>query len=348
MKIITLFLASSSAAFVPRLQTERISTGLFETAIIVQNKGGGHGELGFHLAKLLDAHPKIENVTIVQDDDADYLKEPFKSYPKDLPNVLVNSVPMSTDWIDATFMQNMLGGERAKYDYVFDNCSKSPTGAHKALVDCAAEWGICKLYCYVSSAGIYTPSDDGPFPMPETTPIKESAPQNQFDQYVVEKGLPLVSFRPQYIYGPKSNKHDYLDYYFDYLVKGEPIPIPGDGSQLVSLTNAEDVASLLVSPLENEEAAISQRYFNCGTDSLVSYKDVAYMCAEAAGIQDVKIEQTEEKGNFPFRLSNFYVAPDMVKSQLGWAGAKNSLKDDLVWYYEDYKVRKPFLEATVE
>jgi len=145
MKIITLFLASSSAAFVPRLQTERISTGLFETALIVQNKGGGHGELGFHLAKLLDAHPKIENVTIVQDDDADYLKEPFKSYPKDLPNVLVNSVPMSTDWIDATFMQNMLGGERAKYDYVFDNCSKSPTGAHKALVDCAAEWGICKL-----------------------------------------------------------------------------------------------------------------------------------------------------------------------------------------------------------
>lgn len=157
------------------------------------------------------------------------------------------------------------------------------------------------------------------------------------------------SFSPQYIYGEKANKFDYLDYYFEYLLKGAPVPIPGDGSQLVSLTNSKDVAALLASVLDNEEAAIAQRYFNCGTDQLVSYKEVAELCAKAASVSDLKIEYTgSEKGDFPFRATNFYVAPDMAKEKLGWAGAKNKLEDDLSWYYESYKERHPFIDAVIE
>mmetsp|Transcript_27000 Transcript_27000/g.41423 ORF Transcript_27000/g.41423 Transcript_27000/m.41423 type:complete len:373 (-) Transcript_27000:136-1254(-) len=340
---------TTTTAFIPAstsfVNTQRPSTRLSESALIIQNKGGGHGELGYQIAKLLDADSRITNITLLQDVDADFDKEPFKSYPSDLPNVVVNSVPFE-EWIDEFTMQNMLGGASCQWEYIFDNCSKNPTGAHKAFVDCAAKWGTVKLYCYVSSAGMYQPSSTTEFPMAEdTTPIKETAGQHLFDEYVVEKGLPLVSFRPQYIYGPKSNKHTYLDYFFDKLVNGEPIPIPGDGSQLVSLTCSEDVASLLVSPMggdATEEAATSQRYFNCGTDQLVSYKDVAYMCAEVAGITDVQIESTgtEKSDGFPFRATNFYVAPTKAKSILGWEGSKHTLKEDLVWYYEDYKVRK--------
>jgi nucleoside-diphosphate-sugar epimerase len=81
--------------------------------------------------------------------------------------------------------------------------------------------------------------------MDETTPIKETAGQALYDSYAVELGLPLVSVRPQYIYGSKSNKDDYVDWYFDRLVRELPLPIPGDGTQKVSLTNSEDVASLV-------------------------------------------------------------------------------------------------------
>jgi nucleoside-diphosphate-sugar epimerase len=196
---------------------------------------------------------------------------------------------------------------------------------------------------------MYTPAEGGTFPMPETTPVKESSGQFEFEQYVLEKGLPLVSFRPQYIYGEKANKHDYLDYYFEYLLKDSPVPIPGDGSQLVSMTNSKDVASLIASVVGNEEAAIEQRYFNCGTDQLVSYKEVADLCAKAAGISSAETESTgSEKGDFPFRATNFYVAPDMAKKKLNWTGAKNQLKEDLVWYYENYKERKPFIDAVIE
>jgi len=73
----------------------------------------------------------------------------------------------------------------------------------------------------------------------------QDAGQAMLESYAVDIGLPLVSFRPQYIYGPKSNKHDYIDWYFDRLVRELPLPIPGDGHQKVSLTHSEDVASLV-------------------------------------------------------------------------------------------------------
>lgn len=181
--------------------------------------------------------------------------------------------------------------------------------------------------------------------MDETTPIKATAGQALYDTYAVELGLPLVSFRPQYIYGPKSNKFDYIDWYFDRIVRELPLPIPGDGTQKVSLTNSEDVASLLASVLDNPEAAVSQRFFNCGTDKLVSYDEVAYICAEAAGVpkEKIMIEHYDAdlfgKAKFPFRLTDFYVSPDKAKEKLGWSGAKHSLEEDMGWYFDNYKAR---------
>lgn len=190
---------------------------------------------------------------------------------------------------------------------------------------------------------MYQPGEDAVFPMPESTPIKSSAGQALFDEYAVKIGLPFVSFRPQYIYGEKANKFAYIDWYFDRLARGLPLPIPYEGTQKVSLTNSQDVASLLVSVLDSPESATKQRFFNCGTDQLFSYDEVAFMCASVMGCEDVKIVHYDAdqlgKGAFPFRLTNFYVAPDTAKKELGWSGAKNGLAEDLKWYYENYMER---------
>lgn len=337
-------LVATSTAFVQNANSafRRTSSLSMSSALIVQNKGGGHGELGYQLAKVLTSHPKISSITILQDDACKDESEPFKSYATDLPGVNVIKASLADESMTADTLQSILGD--STFEYVWDNASKGPVGSGKAICDLAKNWGV-KLFTYVSSAGMYQPGPQGPFPMPETTPIKETAGQAQFDQYAVENGLPLVSFRPQYIYGPKSNKHDYIDWYFDRLVRGLPLPIPGNGKQKVSLTCSEDVASLLASPLNNEAAAVEQRFFNCGTDQLYSYNEVAHMCAEAAGIpvQNVMIEHYDAdlfgKGSFPFRLTDFYVAPDMAKQKLGWQGPTHSLRDDLSWYYQGYLAR---------
>lgn len=133
------------------------------------------------------------------------------------------------------------------------------------------------------------------------------------------------------------------DYFFDRLVRGLPVPIPGDGTQLVSLTNARDVAAILAAPLDNTAAALEQRIFNCGTDKFVSYDDVARLCAKVAGIDDVAIEHYDAdlfgKTNFPFRATNFYVDPSAAKDLLGWKGAQCDLAKDLEWYFENYMAR---------
>lgn len=298
--------------------------------------------IGYQLAKNLSTNDKITSITILQDDSCNDEQEPFKSYSSDIPDVKVVKAPLGDESMTSADLQSILGD--SKFEYVWDNASKGPVGSGKAICDCAKEWDV-KLFTYVSSAGMYQPDDDAVFPMPESTPIKESSGQAQFDAYAVELGLPLVSFRPQYIYGKKSNKHDYIDWYFDRLVRALPLPIPDDGQQKVSLTNSEDVAAILASPLNNEEAAIEQRFFNCGNDKLYTYDEVAYLCAEAAGIPEDKVEIEHYDGKlfgkayFPFRLTNFYVAPDTAMEKLGYEGAENHLADDLKWYFENYEAR---------
>lgn len=71
---------------------------------------------------------------------------------------------------------------------------------------------------------------------------------------------------PQYIYGPLTNKRDYLDWFFDRVVHGlEFIPLPLHGDQLVALTHAEDVASVLAAVVGNENAVNQVRKDPVGT-----------------------------------------------------------------------------------
>jgi hypothetical protein len=71
----------------------------------------------------------------------------------------------------------------------------------------------------------------------------------------------------QYIYGPLTNKRDYLDWFFDRLARDRPLPLPLHGDQLTTLTHVEDVAALLGSVVDNPKAV--NQVFNCATDRWV-------------------------------------------------------------------------------
>ena len=140
-------------------------------ALVVQNKGGGHGELGFQLAKTLATNEKIDKITILQDDACGDNKEPFCSYATDLPSDKVSVIKASLgDEVTAEKLQSLLG-DGATFDYVWDNNSKGPVGAGKAICDCCKKWNV-KLYTYVSSAGMYQPNDQTTFPMDEVQPYE--------------------------------------------------------------------------------------------------------------------------------------------------------------------------------
>ena len=98
------------------------------------------------------------------------------------------------------------------------------------------------------------------------------------EELLGEKGLPFSCFRPQYIYGPKQGK-SYLAPLFDRACRGRPVLVPGDGSQLVSLTHAADNAAMIAAAIGNSKAV--GQIFNCGTTNFITYKDLAKLCGVA-------------------------------------------------------------------
>ncbi len=133
-------------------------SGSGSSALIVQNKGGGHGELGYQLARALSSDARISSITILQDSGRNPAKEPFASYASDLPGVRVVEADLGDESTTAEDLASKLsgGGEDVAYDYVWDNASKGDTGAGRAVVDCAKAWKS-RMLVYVSSAGIYKP-----------------------------------------------------------------------------------------------------------------------------------------------------------------------------------------------
>lgn len=289
-------------------------------ALIVQNKGGGHGEIGYHLARALRA--KDLDVTLVQDDKASPAKLPFSRYPADLADCAV----VWGNPTDGAVVSNALMG-RPPLTHVFDNNAKSPEDCAPYIAAAKASPDF-KLFSYVSSAGMYTAKGV----LREDMAVK--APPSGQRQVEMCLATQLhgkwTSFRPQYIYGPFTNKRDYIDWFLARAARGLPLPIPGDGSQPVSLTHCEDVAALLASVVGREEAA-GGHVFNCGTPETITYNQLCALAGQAVGrpAQVVHLE-AGTKTSFPFRpnAEGFYVDVDKACALLGWA-PRHRVVDDV-------------------
>ena len=161
-------LAGWSAGRPPALGGPAIRMAASNSALIIQNKGGGHGapspvspplcalsdraahagEIGYHLALQLVSEKGMD-VTILHE-GPNKGKPPHNSYA-DLTTAGVKVV-WKDDLGDAGECLDALDGE---YGVVVDNWSKSPE-AIKPYASAAQKWGSSQ-YCYVSSAGMYTP-----------------------------------------------------------------------------------------------------------------------------------------------------------------------------------------------
>eukprot|EP00472_Partenskyella_glossopodia_P002722 CAMPEP_0197518038 /NCGR_PEP_ID=MMETSP1318-20131121/3150_1 /TAXON_ID=552666 /ORGANISM="Partenskyella glossopodia, Strain RCC365" /LENGTH=390 /DNA_ID=CAMNT_0043068077 /DNA_START=51 /DNA_END=1223 /DNA_ORIENTATION=- len=326
--------SGSMTGFMPRMM-QRGSAARASMAVgaspmkvlIVQNKGGGHGEIGYHLANRLA--DKGHKVTLLGDPATKKEAVPFSEYPA------LEAKGVTVAYGDACDPSTFTA--LGEFDAVFDNIAKSKDTC-KTVADLAKGWGV-KNFGYVSSAGMYKPG--AVFPMSESLPVKDTAGQKEVEDYLAEIGLPWSSFRPQYIYGPLTNKRDYLDYFFDRVVRGQPVPVAGSGQQLVTLTHANDVAGMLESVLDAPDKAAGQ-VFNCATDQLISVDALIEACAKIAGVATPPIVHydpkavTLEKKAFPFRDSHFFVAPDKAKTELGYQ-CEHDLETELKAYYEGYK-----------
>eukprot|EP00808_Paulinella_micropora_P005418 g36337.t1 len=303
--------------------------------LIIQNKGGGHGEIGYHLALQLAAKKMAVTVLVEGANKGKPLQKAYESLGES--GIHVKFCP---SFEDSKAVLDELGSE--KFTVVVDNWSKSPD-VIRPYAEAAKAWGV-KQYLYVSSAGMYSPPKGDYSAITEECAVKKTG-QREAEMLLEEMNLPFIYFRPQYIYGPKQDK-SYLEFFFDRLTRGRKVPVPQHGMQSLTFTHAADNAAMITAAIGNG-AAVGEA-FNCATSSLISYHDLVVLCAKATAAKDTSPKAVmqffdpkdkPEGFKFPFRDTPFFVSVDKAKRLLNFS-PKHTIEQDIGWYFSDNYVAK--------
>jgi UDP-glucose 4-epimerase len=197
-------------------------------------------------------------------------------------------------------------------------------------------------FVYMSSAGVYLPSDR--LPHLEGDPVDPKSRhlgKHETEAYLTELGLPFTGIRPTYIYGPQ-NYNELESWFFDRIVRDRPIPIPANGLHITQLGHVKDLARAMSCVLGSSQA-IGQIY-NVSGDRYVTFDGLARACAEAVGkptdtVQivhyDPNLYDFGKRKAFPIRVQHFFASVNKAMVELGWqpkfdlvSGLKDSFQND--------------------
>ncbi|XP_062020557.1 chloroplast stem-loop binding protein of 41 kDa a, chloroplastic [Rosa rugosa] len=296
--------------------------------LIVNTNSGGHAVIGFYFAKeLLGSGHEVTIMTVGEESSDKMKKTPFTRFSE------IVSAGGKTVWGEPAEIAKVLEG--SAFDVVLDNNGKN-LDAVKPVADWAKSSGA-KQFLFISSAGIYKPTEEPPHV--EGDVVKADAGHVAVEKYIAEVFGNWASFRPQYMIGSGNNK-DCEEWFFDRIVRDRPVPIPGSGMQLTVISHVRDLSSMLTLAVAKPDAA-SGNIFNCVSDRAVTLDGLAKLCAQAAGRPvnivhyDPKAAGVDAKKAFPFRNMHFYAEPRAAKDILGWKSTTN-LTEDLKERFEEY------------
>ncbi|KAI0559143.1 NAD(P)-binding [Gracilaria domingensis] len=297
--------------------------------LIVNTKGGGHGHIGLHLARTL--LEKGHSVDMFQM-GSETSKGPVGKYPQ-----LAAEFPSFSVRYGEVTDQSVGSG----YDAVYDNNAKSLEDI--APVIKAGKDGAEVFY--VSSAGAYKYD---PNVAPHLVGDAAKGPTIDVENAIRDSGVSSVNFRPTYIIGSASSKREYTDYFFDRIVRGRPILLPGSGSELTCLTDVRDVAGMLAAAVGR---GLKNETMNMVNTRCISFDGVVKLCEKVCGKEAKvvhydaeqmkhKIEGFQVKKAFPFRPRHFFADPFEAQVKLAWeprfSGTGEGLLNTLRLCYEEY------------
>jgi len=234
-------------------------------------------------------------------------------------------------------LKEKLAGQ--KFDAIFDNTGRELADT-KPLVDLFKDQ--ISHFIYVSSAGVYLPSEQ--MPHREDDPVDPQSRHKgkyETETYSKAEGVPFTSIRPTYIYG-SGNYNDLEAWFFDRIVRNQPILIPDNGLHFTQFGHVEDLAIAMSKVLGNDQA-IGQIY-NISGDRYVTFKGLALACAIAVGKNPEEIElkyynpkdfNLGKRKAFPMRVQHFFADISKAQKELNWqpkydlvSGLKESFEND--------------------
>lgn len=241
------------------------------------------------------------------------------------------------DRLDPIQLKEKLSGET--FDAVYDN-----NGRQLKDTQPLAEifQNRVQHFIYVSSAGVYKPSEE--MPHREGDPVDPNSRHKgkyETETYLAQTGLPWTSVRPTYIYGP-HNYNPLEAWFFHRLVRGRPLPIPGNGNHITQFGHVADLAQAMAAILGNQKA-IGQIY-NISGDRYVTFDGLARIVGAAIGKSSDEIQLVHynpkqfsfgKRKAFPMRVQHFFADVSKAMVELNWqpkfdllSGLKDSFLHD--------------------
>lgn len=252
---------------------------------------------------------------------------------------------------DVAGMAEALRGR--EFDAVFDNVYDWARGTTAEQVEAAAKaCGDVRRYVFTSSVAAYSSGldhdeDDALAPPDDQDAYCRNKAETERMLFRLhrEQGLPAVTLRPPFIYGPE-NPFYREQFFFDRLLAGRPILIPGDGSRLMQFVYRDDYVQACLLALDNDRAA-GQAY-NVGHAAAITQRELVEALGAAAGRKPELVFAPREKllelgGEVfqpPYYFAQYYDMPPITMStkritdQLGFVETPfgEALERTFEWY----------------
>jgi len=212
--------------------------------------------------------------------------------------------------------------EGRRFDVIVDSSGRTLEDSEAVI---ARTGSPSHRFVYVSSAGVYADSELWPLDEDSPTdPASRHAGKLHTEEWLRSQGIAFTSFRPTYIVGP-GNYNPVESWFFDRIVHGRPVPLPGDGSTITQLGHVSDLAAAMASCIEVDAAA--NRIYNCSGRQGVTFRGLVQAAARAAGRDPDAVEirsfdpavlDKKARKAFPLRLAHFLTDITRVRRELAW------------------------------
>jgi nucleoside-diphosphate-sugar epimerase len=206
--------------------------------------------------------------------------------------------------------------EGRRFDVVFDNVYDWERGTTAAQVEATVKALNDRLtrYVFLSSVAAY---GDGLNHYEDDA----LAPDDHHDPYVRNKamtermlfrmhqrtGLPVVTFRPPFIYGP-DNPFYREQFFWDRMRADRPIVLPGDGGRLMQFAYIKDLVTAMIRSM-SDPGAVAQS-FNIAHDRPVTQLEFVHALAKACHkkpqVVRVPRERIIEAGGNPMGQPSYF------------------------------------------
>jgi 2'-hydroxyisoflavone reductase len=260
---------------------------------------------------------------------------------------------------DAESLREALSGRR--FQVVFDNVYDWDRGTTAEQVEATVRACGDRLlrYIFMSSVAAY---GDG-LNHKESDPL---APDYHAQAYVrhkattervlfrmhSQKGLPVVTFRPVFVYGP-GNPFYREQFFWDRLRAGRPVIIPGDGHRLMQFTYVNDLVYAMLRAME-EPKALGEA-FNIGDPKPLTQVEVVEKLAKAANVdptlvripRDTIVQNGGNAMEEPFYFGEYFDVPPITENigkvtrvlKMKLTPFEVGLKETYRWYTRNHKPR---------